>query len=521
MAKANQADQAKLDQRNRPRPEPALTLEQGQELTPPAALPDGQLAATGDGALASQADRLGDPRLHAVQRQAIAAQIGQVQGNQHLQRVVQRQAAENAGAASLIVEDDAPNLQPGQMRKSEFLAQLQEAVCAAADEALAGSPYSALGCPYIASVFSRLPGRPAAYIERGIRLYAPEAAGATTAAGYFLPIANRVRAGIAHWRETGEVTGVPTSLASLAEGAPAEAAGGGAVQRQGDRAQPGGPALTWIQMQPGEGQPLDSGIRQRMESGLGQSLGGVTLHTDTRAARMAEAQDARAFTVGQDVFFGAGEYRPGTPVGDAILAHELAHVIQQRGATAEGGPVQKAEAESASLEHDADSSAAGVLWSLWGNAKGVMANAVPTLRSGLRFQRCPKSSREREREETEEPGPDERPGPGPGEVTVEITEAERGVWGRDATRLEVEGTTNLDRGTAELYYYGAASEEDCTLEGTLPPEAQVPIRGGRFQFRQSAFSTTTAGIGRLILVRVTDGHSSAYTCARVQADEAD
>ncbi|MDQ4048465.1 MAG: DUF4157 domain-containing protein, partial [Actinomycetota bacterium] len=43
-----------------------------------------------------------------------------------------------------------------------------------------------------------------------------------------------------------------------------------------------------------------------------------------------------AFTVGSDVFFAAGEYRPGTPAGDELIAHELTHVVQQRGAPLSG-----------------------------------------------------------------------------------------------------------------------------------------------------------------------------------------
>jgi len=55
----------------------------------------------------------------------------------------------------------------------------------------------------------------------------------------------------------------------------------------------------------------------------------VRVHTDSRAAESARAVNALAYTVGQDVVFGAGQYAPGTPEGRRLLAHELTHVVQQ------------------------------------------------------------------------------------------------------------------------------------------------------------------------------------------------
>ena len=79
------------------------------------------------------------------------------------------------------------------------------------------------------------------------------------------------------------------------------------------------------------GQPLDAGTRARMESRLGVDLSRVRIHADAQAARSAEDVDALAYTVGEDVVFAAGEYSPRTPDGQRLLAHELAHVVQQSG----------------------------------------------------------------------------------------------------------------------------------------------------------------------------------------------
>ncbi len=77
-------------------------------------------------------------------------------------------------------------------------------------------------------------------------------------------------------------------------------------------------------------QPLDSAERVFMESRFGHDFSNVRVHTDTRAGESARALAARAYTVGTNVVFGAGQYSPGTTSGRRLLAHELAHVVQQR-----------------------------------------------------------------------------------------------------------------------------------------------------------------------------------------------
>ncbi len=80
------------------------------------------------------------------------------------------------------------------------------------------------------------------------------------------------------------------------------------------------------------GRPLEGGTRQFMEARIGHDFSGVRVHTDARAAASAREVGARAYTVGRDLAFGTGEYRPGTTVGRRLLAHELTHVAQQRAA---------------------------------------------------------------------------------------------------------------------------------------------------------------------------------------------
>ena len=63
----------------------------------------------------------------------------------------------------------------------------------------------------------------------------------------------------------------------------------------------------------------------------GLDLGGVRIHTDARAVESARAMNALAYTVGRDIVFGAGQYAPATEAGRRLIAHELTHVLQQRG----------------------------------------------------------------------------------------------------------------------------------------------------------------------------------------------
>ena len=78
------------------------------------------------------------------------------------------------------------------------------------------------------------------------------------------------------------------------------------------------------------GQHLGPEMRGRMEPHFAADFGDVAIHTDRKAAESALAVDARAFTVGRHIVFGSGQYAPGTPHGTLLLAHELAHVVQQR-----------------------------------------------------------------------------------------------------------------------------------------------------------------------------------------------
>lgn len=77
------------------------------------------------------------------------------------------------------------------------------------------------------------------------------------------------------------------------------------------------------------GNPMPESERAFFEPRFGADFSSVRLHNDTHAQHTARSINARAFTLGNDVVFGAGEYAPGSRAGRALLAHELTHVVQQ------------------------------------------------------------------------------------------------------------------------------------------------------------------------------------------------
>ena len=88
------------------------------------------------------------------------------------------------------------------------------------------------------------------------------------------------------------------------------------------------------------GAPLDSASRDALEPRFGYDFSAVRIHDDARAAAAAEHTHADAFAVGEDIVFAARRYAPTTAAGRELIAHELAHTIQQRGARSNAAPVE-------------------------------------------------------------------------------------------------------------------------------------------------------------------------------------
>lgn len=94
-----------------------------------------------------------------------------------------------------------------------------------------------------------------------------------------------------------------------------------------------------------------------MESRFGHDFGSVRVHTDDHAAQSARAVNALAYTVGQDIVFDEGRYQPATPGGQRLLAHELAHTVQQRGLQTYSADVMIDHSAGSQYEREAEHAA--------------------------------------------------------------------------------------------------------------------------------------------------------------------
>jgi Domain of unknown function (DUF4157) len=127
------------------------------------------------------------------------------------------------------------------------------------------------------------------------------------------------------------------------------------------------------------GQPLDAETRTAMGSRFGRDFGGVRVHTDMAAAETAVQLNAEAYTVGRHIVFAPGRYAPADPSGRRLLAHELAHVVQQDGVTdaAAGSEVSIGPVDDV-FEREAEHAADLVMAA---ESDGRAANVMPMLTS--------------------------------------------------------------------------------------------------------------------------------------------
>jgi Domain of unknown function (DUF4157)/The BURPS668_1122 family of deaminases len=306
----------------------------------------------------------------------------------------------------LVVEDDAQSVAPHQMRKSAFIALLRADACAAADAVLASVGRTTKSCPYIAKWLPFFENQSSAHVERAMIKYSPATAGARSAHEAIHILVTRIQEAALTWAKTGRIPGIPVELAGqlpgprpVADGkqqkTPGAASTSPSASTLSRKSADGGATPAHdagsVRRQLGTGHSLDSRVQSQMSAAFGHDFSGVRVHTDSRATTLSSDLNARAFTIGTDVAFASGEYQPGTLVGDALIAHELAHVMQQREASTDSLQ-EKGDDNVGAWEEDADVSAVSAVASIWGGARRGFANigraAIPALKSGLRLQRC-------------------------------------------------------------------------------------------------------------------------------------
>lgn len=291
-----------------------------------------------------------------------------------------------------LVANDRQERHQGQMSQRDFLDALEWRVSQRAEQALKPTPYSAEGCPWIAFWFSYYRARDVSRLERSIHRFAPETRRAATAEEYLPLLTERVGRAVERWAQTRQVDLPPGMPGPVQEAArhpeahpPAESNGSGPELPAASNSD--------VESRLGSGRPLDANLRHRMESALGSDFRDVRVHTESAGASFAAEQDARAVALSDHIAFADGEYRPGTPVGDALIAHELAHVAQQEQDERPAAEMLDSQPiQDRSLEAEADRSALGAVGALWSRGRKLAGElferTVPRLRSGVGLQRC-------------------------------------------------------------------------------------------------------------------------------------
>jgi hypothetical protein len=154
------------------------------------------------------------------------------------------------------------------------------------------------------------------------------------------------------------------------------------------------------------GEPLESAARAYFEPRFGHDFSNVRLHTDTKAAESAQAVNALAYTVGNDIVFANPPSVLGTAEGTRILAHELTHVLQQSGVSDSRAAVQVGSIDSP-FEREADHAANAVLSN---------QHSAPTMHAGA-------PALQRQTGQTPTQTPKQTPAQTPGQAPAEA------VWG--------------------------------------------------------------------------------------------
>ncbi|MGD1842525.1 MAG: DUF4157 domain-containing protein [Thermonemataceae bacterium] len=311
----------------------------------------------------------------------------------------------NAHQLTLVVEDEATPA-TFQLTKTAFLTQLQAHVIAVVEEVLTESPYSSEVCPYIERVFLTHQQSSAQELLALLYRYAPFSRQARSATEMVTIIGHHAREAAQQWLQEAPLVSIhPEVAAQIPSQEEAEAStvslqaknktSGSLEQWAGGIFRKAWHNLSGVSLHPravlrrlGRGRPLDSTTREQMEQAFGQNFGEVEVHTDATAVKLSEEMNARAFTVGNHIAFNVGQYQPGTPLGDALLAHELAHVVQQQGAEENYQAKSVNGAEYDSLEQEADQAAVGVVGQLYGGKAKGGSQLLSNLKGGLQLQRC-------------------------------------------------------------------------------------------------------------------------------------
>lgn len=133
---------------------------------------------------------------------------------------------------------------------------------------------------------------------------------------------------------------------------------GGTIRREISNGSSGGGVAVSAAMESqlaqakGGGRTMPDGLRNMMESGFGRDFSNVRIHTDSQAEAMNNSLSAKAFTLGNDIYFNKGQFSPNTREGQHLMAHELTHVVQGSGKVGRDCVVSGTDVERKIVETD-------------------------------------------------------------------------------------------------------------------------------------------------------------------------
>ncbi|MFZ5443170.1 MAG: eCIS core domain-containing protein [Myxococcota bacterium] len=210
--------------------------------------------------------------------------------------------------------------EPERVAHRSLLTELRPALGSAVDAELSGTGFSGRDCPWIDWYLQRAHALSPEAFTRAVRLFTKQNVMLSDPAQLREALLERVRVGVREWRASGRSPTAPVDdLPSLR--------GLGALIPS--------PSLTALGA--GAGNPLPGSLLGPLESFFGADLAGVRVHDDAQAAAATSGAGALALARGQDIALSPQVASAGAPARSAVLAHEVAHTLEQRGAAFDAG----------------------------------------------------------------------------------------------------------------------------------------------------------------------------------------
>lgn len=413
-------------------------------------------------------------------------------------------AAQVVGGATekqLVIDGGVPA--DGQLTKAVFQAQLKQAIVQVTEQEL-GKIGATLGCPYIDRYFAKYAALPASSTEMLIRHWIPATKNARSAQDLIPPVLVRVREAVKSWSTTRRL---PPDLAMLDPEVSTDAATAPKAQAQ---------TLGGLEAELGEGQKLDGATAARMSRVVGDDVSGARIHTGSVAHAKAAEHGALAFATGTNVVMGAGAPAPGTATGDALLAHELAHVAQQKDAAADpAAREQPIGAEEARAEQAADARLAAL-----GNFAGAIGDVM---RTNVQLQRCASWEQADDLQERLGLTIDVSPAPPDGKAMIvgQSLKLSLGQKNPSTHKAVVYHWEAIDpRGNKYLHAPGETMSVQLIWPGTTTLKAKIGTPGGdviEYAFIERQIEAVRADTRATELVNTADA-PAAYTTFRASQD---